>query len=67
MDIIELADRIYSEVYGDIDSKAHRSERMGEIEDWLADGDAVDTYTLPELVEMWHEYVAEVVDEDVPF
>ena len=59
MDIIELADRIYSEVYGDNDSKTIRSERMGEIEDWLAEGDAVDTYTLPELVEMWREYVAD--------
>jgi hypothetical protein len=59
MDIIELADRIYSEVYGDTDSKAHRSERTGEIEDWLAEGDAVDTYTLPERVERWREYVAD--------
>ena len=63
MDIIELADRIYSEVYGDIDSKAHRIERQGEIEDWLADGDAVDNFTMPELVEMWREYVGEAVEE----
>jgi hypothetical protein len=60
--IEQLAFDIYDEVYGHLDDKRHKSRRVGEIYDWLANGDP-EGRSLGDLVEEWREYTAE--DEEV--
>ncbi len=55
--IEQVAVMIYNEAYGDIDSKGHRSDKQGEIEDWLTDSDLDGGETLDELVEEWGDYI----------
>lgn len=57
MNIEQVAAQIYSSAYGNVDSKGHRADKQGEIEDWLTDGDLDGDETLDELVEMWGNYV----------
>lgn len=51
----ELAQRIYREIYGDIDSKSFKTDRVGEIEEWLDEGDG-DYGDFAALVTDWREY-----------
>jgi hypothetical protein len=60
MNIEQMAAKIYSEAYGSIDSKGHRADKQGEIEDWLADGDLDGDETVGELIEMWGDHIANV-------
>jgi len=53
----EIADEIYYEVYGHIDSKSHARETKAEIYEWLAEGDT-EGVTIEQLVEWWKEYAA---------
>jgi hypothetical protein len=61
--IDRLAFDIYDEVYGHLDDKRHKSRRVGEIYDWLANGDGGEGRSLADLVDEWREYTAE--DEEV--
>jgi hypothetical protein len=61
--IERLAFAIYSEVYGHIDDKRHKALHVGEICDWLINGDGGSGRSLGDLVEEWREYTAE--DEEV--
>lgn len=42
-----LAQAIYTVLFGHIDSKFHRDEKLAEIEDWLREGD-IEGYPQPE-------------------
>ena len=53
--VIEL---IYSQAHGDIDSKAHRAEKMQAIHDWLTDSFLNDNPTIEALAQEWAEYDA---------
>lgn len=55
MDTRQLAEAIYSEVYGDVDSKAFHRDRVREIEDWLDDGEPVTGETVAQLARQWHQ------------
>jgi len=50
-----LAEAIYSEVYGDIDSKAFHRDRVREIQDWLDDGEPVTDETPAQLARQWRQ------------
>ena len=51
-----MAEAIYIEVYGHIDSKTHRVSLTSEIADWLEDGDITPGTTIAELASEWLEY-----------
>lgn len=61
--VAALAQDIYSEVYGEIDDREFRSRKLGEIEDWLREGDAPITgnESAAILGAEWMEYDAEDV------
>jgi len=54
-DIVKLAEAVYSEVYGNIDSKAHKAELMSDIYDWLMAGDQAQGRTVADLAAEWQE------------
>ena len=56
--IERLAFALYSEVYGHIDDKRHKALHVGEICDWLINGDGGSGRSLGDLVEEWREYTA---------
>lgn len=52
--ITELAEGIYSNVYGDIDNKAFHATRVSEITDWLAVGEPLEgDETIEDLAREW--------------
>lgn len=56
--LLEIAEAIYNEISG-ADNKQEIADTVGEIYDWLANGDRPETYTLadvPAFVEEWREY-----------
>ena len=55
----KLADQIYLEVYGHIDSKQHYHQFIAQIQDWLYDGDLDDNPDIQGLVEEWREYMGD--------
>lgn len=55
----ELARAIYTELYGDSDSKAMREELQTAIYDWLITGDWRDGEPLPSVAQLaadWRDY-----------
>lgn len=65
MDTRQLAEAIYSEIYGDVDHKTFRRDRVHEIEDWLDEGEPVTDETTAKLARQWHQEHAgedEIVD-----
>ena len=65
MNMRQLAEAIYGEVYGEIDHKAFHRDRVREIEDWLEDGEPVTDETPAQLARQWHQEHAgedEIVD-----
>lgn len=63
MNLEELTNQIYSAIYGDIDSKSHRSQKKQEFFDWLTDGDLSDKPSLETLIAEWQEYDQEAEDD----
>jgi len=57
------AEKIYTEVFGHIDSREIRQRKTGEIEDWLNDGDADDNASIELLSEEWRAYDPEAAPE----
>ena len=58
--IAQLAEQIYREFYGRIDSKRFEPRKRGEIEDWLTEGD-IEDMTLTELKQEWADWDAEEI------
>lgn len=62
----ELAESIYSAVYGDIDNRGFHRDRVQEIEDWLTDGEPLEgDETVDDLARQWHQEHAgddEIID-----
>ena len=54
------AQAIYREIYGEIDNKFFKAEKIAEIETWLEEGDPTDD--MPALVAEWREYDAEEIE-----
>ena len=52
----QLANKLYSKVYGDIDDKSFRAKTTGEIYDWLYEGNLDDEPTVDQLAKEWQEY-----------
>jgi hypothetical protein len=50
-----MAAQIYREVYG-IDNKPFYARKVGEIQDWLIDGDLDDTPDTERLIDEWQEW-----------
>ena len=57
----ELADTIYTAVFGDLDDRRFYSAKVSEIEDWLADGDG--ELNAAVLIAEWIEYDADDIAE----
>ena len=58
--IQRIANEIYREFYGHIDSKRFEPRKTGEIEDWLTEGD-IEDMTLTELKQEWADWDAEEI------
>jgi hypothetical protein len=56
--ILELADKIYSNVYPNIDDKRFYDKKLTEIFDWLCNGNSeeIENWTAESLVDEWKEY-----------
>ncbi len=52
----ELAQAIYNEAYSGADDRQFRDAKVGEIADWLTEGDLPLDMTLDWLVVLWAEY-----------
>ena len=52
--LLELADKIYSNVYSEVDDKKFYNKKLSEIFDWLCNGDW--SGTIEELTDEWKEY-----------
>lgn len=63
MSTVDIAEKIYIEIFGDIDSKQFHARKVQEIVDWLNDGDTSDSPTVETLVSEWREYDAEEIAE----
>lgn len=57
-----IAQAMYTEVYGDIDDKFFKAEKVEEIENWLEEGDP-DLSNLAALVAEWREYDAGEIEQ----
>ncbi len=54
---VDIANKIYNAISG-ADNKQEYNALVGEIEDWLNEGDP-DAFSLDELCAMWIEYSSE--------
>lgn len=61
MDRDAAAAEIYSEIYGDIDNKHFKAAKIGEITDWLQDGDP-DYSDFAGLLAEWRAYDAAEIE-----
>jgi len=50
-----LADEIYSAIFGNIDNRHTRIAKLGEIQEWLENGDNVSERSLESLISEWEE------------
>jgi hypothetical protein len=58
-----VAQAIYMEVYGAIDDKFFKAEKVGEMETWIKEGGTdLDTNNLTTLISEWREYDAEEIE-----
>ena len=60
-----MARAIYTEVYGQIDDKYFRADKLAEIHDWLTDGDTSDTPSVAALVNEWRQYDADDIEQRI--
>jgi len=56
--LTELAEAVYSQVFGHLDDKYFESGKVTEIYDWLESGDLTDDQTAEALAAEWREYDA---------
>lgn len=64
MDTMRLAEHIYLAVYGQFDSKTLRNDKLGEIYDWLHNGNEqfIASSSLQKLVAEWREYDSQAAE-----
>jgi hypothetical protein len=56
--LLDLADKIYSNVYPDVDDKRFYDKKLTEIFDWLCNGNSeeIENWTAESLIDEWKEY-----------
>lgn len=71
MNTVEIARAIYTEIFGDIDDKNFKADKVGEIEAWLQEGDLAPHPDWPnkptiQMVDEWRVYDAEEIGMRFP-